>query len=83
MAELRCWKTDAAAATVAAGLAYNGRHPDLRLVEIAVLKRLGETATAETRLDELQSFYASYPEADAETWPRVVARAETLAAKGV
>ena len=82
MAELRCGQADAASATLATGLAYNGKHPDLRLAEIALLARRGDRDTAEARLTELQSFYLSYPEADAETWPRILARAKTLAAKG-
>ena len=82
MAELRAGRTEAAAVTVAEGLAYNGKHPDLRLAEIAVLRRRGEEAASE-RLDELREFYSSYPEADAETWARIEAKAEALTVKGV
>lgn len=63
-AELRLGMLRRARATIEDGLSYNPNHPLLLQARILLLKKEGNLQEAERRIDELESFYRSYPSAD-------------------
>lgn len=64
LAELKLGMLKQARATIEDGLSYNPNHPHLLEARILLLKKEGNLSEAERRIDELESFYRSYPQAD-------------------
>jgi serine/threonine protein kinase/tetratricopeptide (TPR) repeat protein len=77
-AELRIGELAAAEKTIAEGLEIDPRHPDLRIAQLAALKRRGDDAYG-GKLSEMRSFYDNYPRADPGFFDHILAHVESLA----
>ena len=64
LAEIKLGLLRQAEKTLEDGFSYNPTHPHLLEARIRLLKKEGKTNEAEQRIDELESFYRSYPPAD-------------------